>query len=175
VRSATSMPSLRSSPWMRGAPQREFAVAIPVIKALMSERVVGRPPAERPESLVQYSRKRRRCHRRTVSGVTITRGCFHPVQTLANPTRRDDQFYVVAGGSPFACRPELLAQGKVLEGELTVAADEEGEEPEQVEEEGDHRVEIVSGPELRDERLARWVDDLRTYLGFGEGHAPSRV
>jgi len=28
---------------------------------------------------------------------------------------------------------ELLAQGQVLEGELAVAADEEGEEPEQVE------------------------------------------
>ena len=33
---------------------------------------------------------------------------------------------------------ELLAQGQVFEGELAVAADEEGEEPEQVEEEGDH-------------------------------------
>ena len=33
---------------------------------------------------------------------------------------------------------ELLVQGQVLEGELTMAADEEGEEPEQVEYEGDH-------------------------------------
>jgi hypothetical protein len=33
---------------------------------------------------------------------------------------------------------QLLAQGEVLEGELAVAADEEGEEPEQVEYEGDH-------------------------------------
>jgi hypothetical protein len=33
---------------------------------------------------------------------------------------------------------ELLAQGQVLEGELVVAAEEEGEESEQVEQEGDH-------------------------------------
>ena len=34
----------------------------------------GRPPGGRPESWVQCWRKRRRCHRRTVSGATITRG-----------------------------------------------------------------------------------------------------
>ena len=33
---------------------------------------------------------------------------------------------------------ELLAQGQVLEGELAVAADEKGEEPEEVEQESDH-------------------------------------
>jgi hypothetical protein len=33
---------------------------------------------------------------------------------------------------------ELLAQGQVLESELAMAAEEEGEEPEQVEYEGDH-------------------------------------
>jgi hypothetical protein len=33
---------------------------------------------------------------------------------------------------------QLLAQGEVLEGELAVAADEEGEEPEEVEQESDH-------------------------------------
>ena len=38
---------------------------------------------------------------------------------------------------------ELLAQGQVLEGELAVAAEEEGEEPKQVEQEGDHRAGIV--------------------------------
>jgi len=30
--------------------------------------------------------KRRRCHRKTVSGDTMTRACLHPVQTLASPT-----------------------------------------------------------------------------------------
>jgi len=48
-----------------------------------TERGVGQP-----ESLVQCSRKRRRCHRRTVAGVTITRECLHPAQTLASPTQK---------------------------------------------------------------------------------------
>jgi steroid delta-isomerase-like uncharacterized protein len=47
-----------------------------------------------------------------------------------------------------------LAQGQVLDGELAMAADEEGEEPKQVEEEGDHRAGIVSGSELTDQPLA---------------------
>src|SRR6266478_2886754 len=88
VRSATSIPSFRSSPWIRGAPQRGFAVAMRVIRVLISAWTAGRPPVERPESLLQYSRKRRRCHRRTVSAVTITRGCLHPAQTLASPTQK---------------------------------------------------------------------------------------
>jgi hypothetical protein len=37
----------------------------------------------------------------------------------------------------------LLAQGQILEGELAVAADEEEEEPEQVEQQGDHRAEMM--------------------------------
>jgi hypothetical protein len=43
---------------------------------------------------------------------------------------------------------ELLAQSQVLEGELAVAADEEGQESKQVEQESDHRAAIVarSGP-----------------------------
>ena len=48
-----------------------------------TERGVGQP-----ESLVQCSRKRRRCHRRTVAGVAITRECLHPAQTLASPTQK---------------------------------------------------------------------------------------
>jgi hypothetical protein len=35
---------------------------------------------------VQYSRKRRRCHRRTVSGETMTRACRQLVQGLASPS-----------------------------------------------------------------------------------------
>src|SRR6267378_3961391 len=88
VRSATWMPSFRNSPWIRGAPQRGFAVAMRVIKASISAWTAGRPPVGRPESLVQYSRKRRRYHRRTVSGVTITRGRFHPAQTLASQIQK---------------------------------------------------------------------------------------
>jgi hypothetical protein len=73
---------------MRGAPHSGLAVAIRVIRARISALIGGRPPVVRAESLVQYSRKRRRCHRRTVSGVTITRDCLHPAQTLVSTTQK---------------------------------------------------------------------------------------
>jgi hypothetical protein len=41
-----------------------------------------------------------------------------------------------------------MAQGEVLEGEMAAAIEEEGEEPKQVEQESDHRAEIVAGLEL---------------------------
>jgi hypothetical protein len=73
---------------MHGAPQSGFAVAMRVISALISALMRGRPPVVRPESRVQYSRKRRRCHRRTVSGVTMTRDCLQPDQILASPAQK---------------------------------------------------------------------------------------
>src|SRR5438093_10712707 len=82
------MPSFRSSPMILGAPQRGFAVARRATRALISAVTGGRPPIGRPESLVQYARKRHRCHLRTVSGVTITRGCLHRVRALASPTQK---------------------------------------------------------------------------------------
>jgi IS1 family transposase len=54
----------------------------------MSALTGGRPTVGRPESLAQCSRKRRRCQRRTVSGVAITRERLHLAQTLARPTRK---------------------------------------------------------------------------------------
>jgi hypothetical protein len=124
---------------MRGAPQRGFAVAIRVIKALISAWMVGRPPVGWPESLVQYSRKRRRCHRRTVSGDTMTSARRQPVQSLARPTqnRRSTGRSFWAGPQSLV-DGELLVQGEILKGELTMAADEEGEEPEEEKHEGDH-------------------------------------
>ena len=69
----------------RGA-QRGFAVARRATRALISAVTGGRHPIGRPESRVQYARKRRRCHRGTVVGDTMTSACLHPVQTLASPT-----------------------------------------------------------------------------------------
>jgi len=46
-----------------------------------------------------------------------------------------------------------VAQGQVLEGELAVAAEQEGEES-KVEQEGNHRAGIVSGSEPTDQPLA---------------------
>ena len=50
---------------------------------------------------------------------------------------------------------ELVAQGKVLEGEQAMAAEEEGEESKQVEQEGDHQAGSVSGSEPTDQPLGR--------------------
>jgi len=61
-----------------------LAAAIRMTRDLISALTSGRPPVGRAESLVQCRRKRRRCHRRTVSGVTITRGRLHPAQALAS-------------------------------------------------------------------------------------------
>src|SRR6266404_5360534 len=44
-----------------------------------------------------------------------------------------------------------MAQGQVLEGKLAVAAEQEGEDSKQVEQEKDHRVGIVSGSESTDQ------------------------
>jgi hypothetical protein len=60
---------------------------------LISALTGGRPLVVRLESWAQYSRKRRRCHRRTVSGVTIRRDCLHLAQTLASPTQNSYPLY----------------------------------------------------------------------------------
>src|SRR5258708_36352730 len=57
-------------------------------RALISGGGGGRPPVARPESRVQYARKRRRCHRRTVAGDTMTNACLQPAQTLASPAHK---------------------------------------------------------------------------------------
>ena len=90
-------------------------------RALISALTGGRPPIGRPESLGQCSRTRRRCHRRTVSGATITRAPRHPVHIL------DSQAH-----------GELVVQREILKRELVVAAAEDREESKQVEQEGDH-------------------------------------
>ena len=41
---------------------------------------------------------------------------------------------------------------------MAVAATADGGQPEKVEQEGDHRTEIVSGSGLRDQQLAHWPD-----------------
>jgi len=48
---------------------------------------------------------------------------------------------------------ELLAQGGVLQGQLAMAAEEDGQEPKQVVEQSDHRAEIVAGSEATDQLL----------------------
>jgi hypothetical protein len=65
-----SMPSLRSSPWIRGAPHKELAMLISRISLRISVATVGRPPRRR-DFHRQYDVNPARCHLITVSGFTI--------------------------------------------------------------------------------------------------------
>ena len=69
----------------------------------------------------------------------MTRGC----RQAGHPGQPDPQVAVAPSKSQPIRRSlvdgQLLPQGEVLEGELVVAAAQEREEPEHVEQEGDHR------------------------------------
>src|SRR5258708_4545760 len=67
-----SMPSLRSSPWIRGAPHSGLAMLISRISSRISGVTVGRPPRRR-DFHRQYDLNPARCHLITVSGFTIAK------------------------------------------------------------------------------------------------------
>ena len=163
VRSATWMPSFRSSPWMRGAPQRGLAWPCGNQSpdfGVNGRRTSGRAARE-PGPIVAKAAP--------LPPQDGVRGHDHegppppgpgpgqpdpekPVhRTKLGPSRRS----LVDG--------ELLAQSQVLEGKLAVAPDEEGEEPNQVEYEGNHRARI---PPDR----CRQIKYLVPGPGFGEAH-----
>jgi len=65
---------------------------------------------------------------------------------------------------------ELVAQGEILESELAVAAAQEGEEANEVEQDGDHRARILSGSEPTDQPLARRTQVLaKDWLALARG------
>src|SRR5215475_12680385 len=66
----TSMPSLRSSPWILGAPHNGLAMLISRISRRISNDTVCRPQRRR-DFQRQYNLKPARCQRITVSGLTI--------------------------------------------------------------------------------------------------------
>jgi hypothetical protein len=66
------MPSLSSSPWILGAPQSGLARLTLRINFLTSADSFGRPPGDF-DFHRQYKRKPARCHRITVSGLTIVK------------------------------------------------------------------------------------------------------
>jgi hypothetical protein len=71
-------PSMRSSPWMRGAPQRKFSLAICAIRWRISLEALGRPPRQRPrDRYLQSAGQPLRRQRKTVCGWTIIRLSRH--------------------------------------------------------------------------------------------------
>jgi hypothetical protein len=67
------MPSLRNSPWMRGAPQSGLARAILSMRARIAASIRGRPERFCSERVVHRCRSHWRCQRNTVSGRTISK------------------------------------------------------------------------------------------------------
>src|ERR1700738_120766 len=70
-----SMPSLRSSPWILGAPHNGLAMLISRISRRISNGTVG-PPQLRRDFQRQYDLKPARCQRITVSGRTIASASY---------------------------------------------------------------------------------------------------
>ena len=83
-----SMPSLSSSPWIRGAPHKGFSRHILRIRFRTSRGTVGLPRWPRRIFQVQKSRKLLRCHARTVPGRTIASTERQSLQTRDRQTQK---------------------------------------------------------------------------------------
>jgi hypothetical protein len=118
--------------------QEEARAGVPVSGAAkretepaLSAAVVRDPPRA-------SSRAERRCHRpsgavRAGPALVAARVAVSTRPRHWPRPRKGDQWSRVAAGAPSLVDGEMLAQSQVLEGELAVAAEEEGEEPKQVE------------------------------------------
>ena len=83
---ATAMPSLSNSPWIRGAPQPGFSVAMRRMSVRRSALIEGRPVGRDRQR--QKRRKPRRCQRMTVAGRTMASVSRQPGQSFARPTQK---------------------------------------------------------------------------------------
>ncbi|MCU1293437.1 MAG: hypothetical protein JWP08_2287 [Bryobacterales bacterium] len=92
--SPISMPSLTSSPWIRGAPQPGFPRLMRRISSRISRDTAGRPGLPRHTFQVQNIRHALRCQAMTVPGLTMTKAERHSVHTRESPihNRRSELF-----------------------------------------------------------------------------------
>ena len=88
VASEISIPSFSISPWIRGAPQRGFSFAICLIRLICACGIAGLPSADLLFHL-QYSLKPCRCHRTTVSGLTISSVVFQELKRLVRMPKKN--------------------------------------------------------------------------------------
>src|SRR5215469_4252141 len=82
------MPSLSSSPWMRGAPQLGFSWHILRIRCRTSWEMTGLPGWPRRTFQVQNRRKPARCQDITVSGLTMASAERQPRQRWAKAIQK---------------------------------------------------------------------------------------
>src|SRR6266404_4138129 len=119
VLSESSKPSMRSSPWIRGAPQVGFSTTMRKINSRTSFGVGLLPTCLRTlEINRQYIQKPVRCQRTTVSGATMRRDCFQAEQTRRAITQKNlSKEAQTRERISTLQRDELLTQSKVLEKE----------------------------------------------------------
>jgi hypothetical protein len=98
--------------------------------------------------VVQSARKRRCCHRRTVSGVTITRDRRHPAQTRASQTHQKSRSVGCSLGRVTVrlYTASWWRRARFSRASWAVAAGEEREETKQVEQCGDHETRLSPDP-----------------------------
>ena len=155
VRSATSIPSFSSSPWIRGAPQRvrgghagDQSLGLGMDGWATSGRAAGElgpvlaeaAPLPPQDGVGGHDRER-------LPPPGPDPGQPDPEEAIGRAQLGSGRRSLVHG--------ELLPQGKVLDRELPVAAEEEGEQSKQMEQESDHRAWIVSGSGLPDQPFLR--------------------
>ena len=80
VDSEISNPSFKSSPWIRGAPQRGFWFAIYLIRSIWACGIFGLPASDRLFHF-QNNLKLCRCHRMTVSDLMTRSVSFQELKT----------------------------------------------------------------------------------------------
>ena len=125
----TSMPSLSSSPWMRGAPQNGLARLISRISRRISSGTLGLPP-RRLDFQRQKDRNPARCQRTTVSGRTMASASKVPGARRYNPTnnsrskgRKTDLFRDLRRSTLICCRrTRISASSRALERNKLVSA-----------------------------------------------------
>src|ERR1700682_1967084 len=94
-----STPSLRSSPWIRGAPHSGLAMLISRISLRISNGTAGLPPRAF-DFHRQYNRNPARCHLTTVSGLTIASARAKPIEANKNQAVDGAEGLFLRSGSP---------------------------------------------------------------------------
>src|ERR1017187_5860892 len=89
VASETFSPNLSSSPWIRGAPQRQLAWLICPIKLTNSASSGGRPTLRLPLALRQHFQIPSRRQRNTVAGLATTRALGQRSQTVDSKIQKN--------------------------------------------------------------------------------------